>query len=78
MVIIGQKKVKPKKNKYYKFACPNCGCVYLANDDEIYVKTSYDNIWREVRCPKCSMVYVFNTLIFRRYRRKVKNEIPKS
>lgn len=74
MFIIGQKEIKPRKEKYYKFTCNNCGCIFVAEKEEIYNAWFFDDIWREVVCPKCKEKKIFNYLLFRRYKGEPKNE----
>lgn len=75
MFIIGQKEIKPRKKKLYKFTCKVCGCVFVANNEEIANVCFFDDIWREVICPKCSNTKVFNWLFFRRFKGKDQNGI---
>lgn len=72
MQIIGQKKIKPKKEKLYKFTCNCCGCVFVANREEIKQKCYLEGIWYEVQCPKCDMITFYNYIFFRRYRGNLK------
>lgn len=52
MKIIGYKEKKKRREKYYKFTCKNCGCIYVISNN--------DKMWRHdfwgrnfPICPNC-------------------------